>query len=209
VEREAQRLQTAALGGARRWLQVPQTLPGMGNWPASPSEQRAVNMIRGAQPGTAPLRSAMSELLERSVEANRSDTHEYLYGSIISQLVPDEARILSALADGSRFAALDVVRKPRRGRARVLLAKAGLVSPENTPTYLTRLLGFGLVEFRSEDEDLTTQYDILAAESEIRRLVDRTPRRRGGSIRIDRKTLRMSEFGHRFWAAADPTGTSS
>jgi hypothetical protein len=216
VEREAQRLQTAALGGARRWLQVPQTLPGMGNWPASPSEQRAVDMIRGAQPGTAPLRSAMSELLERSVEANRSDTHEYLYGSIISQLVPDEARILSALADGSRFAALDVVRKPRRGRARVLLAnassvgrQAGLVSPENTPTYLTRLLGFGLVEFRSEDEDLATQYDILAAESEIRRLVDRTPRRRGGSIRIDRKTLRMSEFGHRFWAAADPTGTSS
>lgn len=216
MEREAHRLQTAALGGARRWLQVPQTLPGMGNWPASPSEQRAVDMIRGAQPGTAPLRSAMSELLERSVEANRADTHEYLYGTIISQLVPDEARILSALADGSRFAALDVVRKPRRGRARVLLAnassvgrQAGLVSPENTPTYLTRLAGFGLVEFGGEDDDLATLYDILAAESHVRHIVDGASRRRGGSVRIDRKTLRMSEFGHRFWTAADPTGTSS
>jgi Abortive infection alpha len=215
VEREAQRLQTAAMGGARRWLQIPQTLPGMGNWPASPAEQRAVEMIRTVEPGTAPLRTAMSELLERSVEATRADTHEYLYGTIISQLVPDEARILAALADGARFAALDVVRRPRRGRSRTLLAnaasvgrQAGLVSPESTPTYLTRLQSFDLVEFGPEDDTLAAQYDILAAEPDVRRVIENAVGRRGGPVKIERKTLRMSEFGHRFWAATDPAGMS-
>lgn len=214
VEREARRLQNAALGEARRRLQIPQTLPGMGNRPAPPAEQRTVERIRIAEPGAAPLRTAMAELLERSVAASRSDTHEYLYGTIISQLVPDEARILAALADGTHFAAMDVVQKHWRGRTRVLLAnastvgrQAGLVAPDDTPTYLTRLHGFGLVEFVPPDESLAVQYDVLAIEPSIR-AVTGVDARRGTSIRTERKTVQMSAFGHQFWAAADPSGTA-
>ena len=212
LEREAQRLQNVALSEARRLLQIPQTLPGMGNRSTSPEEQRTIDYIRTADAGSAPLRSAMSELLERSVEASRTDSREYLYGTIISQLVPDEARILAALADGAGFAAIDVVQKQRRGKARVLLAnasavgrQAGLVAPDNTPTYLTRLHGFGLVEFGPEDESLTVQYDILTTDATVqdaRKTVE--PRRRNG-VRLVRKTLRLSPFGKQFWAASDPS----
>jgi hypothetical protein len=215
VEREAQRLQSVAVSEARRILQIPQGIPGVtisGARPTTPEEQRAVDYIRSADPGTAPLRSAMSELLERSVEASRTDSREYLYGTIISQLVPDEARILAALADGSRFAAADVVQKQRRGKPRVLLAnasavgrQAGLVAPDNTPTYLTRLQSFGLVEFGPEDEALSVQYDILATDSTVQGARTGVDSRRRASVKIVRKTLHMTAFGRQFWSAADPS----
>ena len=110
----------AAVGGAERGAPAPATPAGRPGAARprrrpSPEEQRALDYIRDADPGTAPLRSAMSELLERSVEATRADSRDYLYGTIISQLVPDEARILAALSDGTHFAAIDVVQKLRRG----------------------------------------------------------------------------------------------
>jgi hypothetical protein len=215
VERETQRLQNAALGGARRWLRIPPPGGSPATRPASPAERRAVDLIGITEPGDEPLRTAMAELLERSVEATRTDSHEYLYGSIISQLVPDEARILAALADGTRFAAADVVQKQRRGRARVLVSnasavgrQAGLVSPDSTPTYLTRLHGFGLVEFGPEDQSLSTQYDILATEPSVR-AVNGVTARRGSATRTERKTVQMSAFGRQFWSAADPSGPTA
>jgi hypothetical protein len=209
LEREAQRLQSAAMSEARRLLQLPQASPATlrpAN-SASAEERRTLQYIRDADPGTAPLRNAMGELLERSVESTRADSRDYLYGTIISQLVPDEARILAALSDGTRFAAMDVVQKLRRGRTRVVLAhasavgrQAGLVSPDSTPTYLTRLHGFGLVEFGPEDESLAVQYDILATDA----TVQDARRSVRGTVRLVRKTLQLSTFGAQFWAAADP-----
>lgn len=210
LEREAQRLQSVAMTEARRLLQLPQAVPSVVR-PAgttSPEEQRALAYLRAADPGTAPLRNAMGELLERSVESTRADSRDYLYGTIISQLVPDEARILSALSDGGHFAAMDVVQKLRRGRTRVVLAhasavgrQAGLLSPDNTPTYLTRLHGFGLVEFGPADESLAVQYDILATDS----TVQEARRSVRGNVKLVHTSLRLSPFGAQFWAATDPS----
>ena len=204
VEREAQRLQHVAVSETRRFLQMPQTFPGVTN---KPVEERAVEYLRTANPGAAPLRSAMSELLERSVESSRTDSRDYLYGTIISQLVPDEARILAALADGSRFAAGDVVQHLRRTKSRVVLAnassvgrQAGLSTPDSTPTYLTRLLNFGLVEFGPEDERLAVDYDILFSDHVVQRA-----RESARGARFERKTLQLSPFGHEFWQATDPS----
>ncbi len=214
VEREAQRLQHAAAGEARRWLNGAEPAPRPGSaWIApSAAEQHAADYVRAADPATAPLRNAMGELLERSVESSRASSREYLYGTIISQLVPDEARILAALADGSSYAAADVVRKQWRGKPRVLVAnlssvgrQAGLNSPENVPTYLTRLAGFGLVEFGDEDDALTVQYDILGTDSTVQRARESVHARGRGSVRVERKTVRMSAFGREFWAASDPS----
>lgn len=206
-----ERLRSAAVDEARRLLQVPQA-------PSAPvhrtpfPEQRAVDYLAHSEPGEAPLRSAMSELLERSVDATRTDSREYLYGTIISQLVPDEARILAALADGSRFAASDVVQRPRRGAPRVLLAnasaigrQAGLTTPDNVPTYLSRLQHFGLVEFGPPDATLDVQYDILATDATVQHVHNAVDPRKRHTVRIVRKTLAMSAFGGEFWAATDPS----
>jgi hypothetical protein len=192
----------------RRLLDVPEGARAT----ASGEESRAVLLIQQAPPGAEPLRSAMNELLERSVEVDRKASREYLFGNIISQLVPDEARILAALSDGSRFAVLDVVVKGRgRTTARTVLANAstvgraaGVIAPDDTPTYVTRLHRFGLVQVTAEDPALAMQYDVLAIEAAVQAAIAGVEAARSGTPRLSRKTLLLSAFGREFWAAADP-----
>jgi hypothetical protein len=208
LQREVQRLQDAALTEVRRLLDIPDGGPhGM-----TPEEQRAVLLVQNST-GTEPLREAMGELLERSVETDRSRSREYLFGTIVSQLVPDEARIMAALSDGKAYAAMDVVaRQLGRSGTRTVLANAstvgrsaGVVSPENVPAYITRLHNFGLVEFGPADDALSTQYDILATDSTVQAAQADIVARHSGSPRLVRKTVVISPFGRDFWAASDPT----
>jgi hypothetical protein len=225
VETEARRLQHAALGEARRLLQMPSpsasragTSNRAGSGPRlSTEERRAVDLIKhsvrddGNDP--APLRTAMAELLGRATEATRSDSRDYLFGTIISQLTPDEARILAALAGGRPFAAADVVLR-RRGSEDLLLANAstvgrnaGVVTPDNTPTYLTRLHTFGLVVFGPGEPALASEYDLLSVDATVE-AARRSAAARRGHVRLVRKTIALSPFGAEFWVAADPARPS-
>ncbi len=208
VQREVQKLQDAAINEVRRVLDVPT------GHSASPEEERAVLLIKNADPDGEPLRAAMSELLDRSVEDSRISNREYLYGNIISQLVPDEARILAALSDGTKFAVVDVVAKPGIGRnnARTVLANAssvgrlaGVTSLDNVSTYITRLNSFGLVHLLPEDPALITQYEILATEADVQAAEASIEAGRAGSPKLVRKTLVLSQFGRQFWQASAPT----
>jgi hypothetical protein len=209
LQREVQRLQDAALTEVRRLIDVPEGMHASG---ANTEEQRVMMLIQNSN-GADPLRSAMNELLERSVEADRTASRDYLYGNIISQLVPDEARILAALSDGTPFAACDVVAKHRgRSTTRTVLANAstvgrsaGVVTPDNVPTYVTRLHGFGLVEFGPPDESISMQFDILATDSLVQAAEATIEARRMGTPRLVRKTLTITRFGREFWAATDPS----
>jgi len=209
LQREVQRLQDAALTEVRRLLDIPE-----GGVPAgmTSDEQRAVMLIQNST-GREPLREAMGELLERSIESDRGASRDYLFGNIISQLVPDEARIMAALSDGAKFAAIDVVAK-QLGRAttRTVLANtstvgrsAGVVSPDNVPAYVTRLHNFGLVEFGPADDDIAVQFDIIAADSTVQAAQSSAEVRKLGSPKLIRKTLTISPFGREFWTATDPS----
>jgi hypothetical protein len=202
-----------ALIEARRRLQAADLAAPAGYPAASLVEQRAVRYIRAADPSIDPLRAAMSELLDRSAQATRTDSREYLFGTIISQLVPDEARILAALASVDRgFVAADVVHASRlRRRTRTLLANvstvgrvAGVVAPDNVPTYLTRLYQFGLVEFGPPDDAQDVQYELLATDSTVQAAHEDVGSHRN-VVRLARKTVRLSAFGREFWAASDPS----
>lgn len=206
IEQQAKRLQEAAVTEVRR-------LVGPEGAQPDADEQRVIALIQQAQSGADPLRSAMSELLERAVEGDRSHSQEYLFGNIISQLVPDEARILAALSDGSAYAALDVVAKQiGRSATRTVLAnastvgrQAGVMSPDSTPTYVTRLYRFGLVEFGPPTDALAMQFDILATDTAVQAAEATVEARREGSPKHVRKALTMSQFGKEFWAACDPS----
>ena len=210
LQREVQRLQDAALTEVRRILDVPEHTDTGGG--LTSEEQRAVWLINN-DAGKSPLRSAMSELLERSVEPDRDTSREYLFGNIVSQLVPDEARILAALSDGTAHAAGDITtRGIGRGPGRLITANvstvgrsAGVVTPDNVPTYLTRLYRFGLVEFGPADDSLGVQYDILATDATVRAAEETARSRRLGATRLIRKTVTLSPFGREFWAATDPS----
>lgn len=208
LQREVQRLQDAALNEVRRLLDIPDDVHGHDS-----DEHRLVLLMQQAANGSNPLRGAMSELLERSVESSRDASRDYLYGNIISQLVPDEARILAALADGARFAAIDVVAKSiGRSPAITVLENASTVGRQagvsalaNTPTYVTRLHRFGLIDFGPAEDDLSMQFDILATEAEVQAAVALVEQRKHGSPKLQRKSVAISSFGREFWAACDPS----
>ena len=80
-----------------------------------------------------------------------------------------------------------------------------MTTPDNVPTYLTRLASFGVVEFGGEEENLSTQYEILAADDLVRAARQRLAKGRRNPARIVRKSVRLSAMGREFWTATDPS----
>jgi hypothetical protein len=208
VEQQAQRLRQAAGAELVRLLDMPQQFFGS----ASGEEQRVMMLVQNSNSDPAPLRTAMNELLSRSSESTVGKSREYLFGTIVSQLVPDEARILAALAAGDRFAAVDVVAKHvGRSTTRTVLSNAssvgttaGITPARNVPTYITRLLGLGLVEFGPPADDLASEYDQLAIDDAVQEARAMIERGKLGSPKVIRKTVTLSSLGRDFWSACAP-----
>lgn len=209
VEHHAQRLRQTAASEMSRLLDIPHGELSS----ASPEEQRVMMLVHDAGDDPAPLRTAMTELLDRSSEASDAQSRDYLFGTIVSQLVPDEARILAALGGGRTFAAVDVVSKQgTRSISRVVLsntstvgAAASVALPENVGTYLTRLAGYGLLHFGRADEEFQSQYDALAEDKRVRAARAIADAGRLGNSKLVRKTVGLSPLGEEFWAACAPT----
>ncbi|UVS76731.1 DUF4393 domain-containing protein [Actinokineospora sp. UTMC 2448] len=155
-----------------------------------------------------PLRAAMAELLERSVTDSRDAAREHYFALVMRQLLPDEARIISALSDGSVFPLVHLVARtgiaaPHRyllENASTVGRAAGVVAPGLVPFYVTRLLRFGLAEIGDEVPALNTQYELLLTDERVRALdVGRL------GPRVIRLSLHVSELGAQFWAASDPS----
>jgi hypothetical protein len=208
VEQQAQRLRQAAAAEMLRLLEVPQQFFGT----ASPEEQRVMMLVQNSDTDPTPLRTAMSELLHRSSVSTDRTSREYLFGTIVSQLVPDEARILAALANGERFAALDVVaRQVGRPGSRTILTNASAVGkaagvswPQHTTTYVARLQSFGLLEFGPPSDDLNQQFGQLVADEAVQAARKHIDSGKLGSAKLIRKSVTLSPLGRDFWAACAP-----
>ncbi|MEC3979930.1 Abi-alpha family protein [Amycolatopsis sp. H20-H5] len=155
-----------------------------------------------------PLRAAMAELLNHSIGFGRERAREYLYAIILRQLTPDEARILSALSDGSPFPLIDVAERTSLGAAgRIVLRNASTVGKaagvslnDQVPGYLTRLIGLGLVDLDEEVPSLETQYEILMTDETVREAENAVKR-----VKFIRRTVHISRLGASFWRACDPS----
>jgi hypothetical protein len=209
VEEQANRLRQAAAAELLRLLEVPQQFFG----PAAPEEQRVMMLVQDANTDPAPLRTAMTELLSRSGESTAGRSKEYLFGTIVSQLVPDEARVLAALAEGKRYAVVDVVAKhvgrsagrPVLTNASLIGAAAAVTPARNVATYLTRLQQFGLVEFGPAADELAEEYDKLAVDGLVQDARAQIERNRLGSAKLIRKSVALSPLGMEFWSACAPS----
>ncbi|MBE7186794.1 Abi-alpha family protein [Jatrophihabitans endophyticus] len=211
VESGAQRAGTLAASEFTRLLQLSQP----GGTPVE--EHRVMTLVKDAQTDPAPLRTAMSELLDRSALSDDRQSREYLFGTIVSQLVPDEARMLAALATGRTFAVVDVLAREggRSGRTRPVLtnvstlgAAAGVAVPASTPTYLSRLESLGLVEFVSSSDALSSQYESLRSDPSVRAARDEADRGKT-SAKVARKAVRLAPLGREFWTACAPAAPPS
>lgn len=158
---------------------------------------------------TGPLHDKMTALLARALEQSTAEGREELFHRILDLIVPDEARIISALSDGSSSPLVSVHGLTPAGLlGEALIENAALVGrtanvalPALTPTYVGHLLSLGLVEVGPEDEDLKDEYQILLAETEVLQAI-RTGSRGPVPARVVRRTLALSPLGHALWAAS-------
>lgn len=172
----------------------------------------AVPELEGPRP-TATLDQKMRSLLDRALDQSTGGSQAELYHHIIDQLVPDEARIISALSDGSSSPLVSIrARTPTGGAGKLVLANASLVGrtanlalPRMTPAYVTHLLTLGLVERGPEDPSMKQDYEILMAESYVLKAIKAGSR---GPLpaRVDRRTVRITALGRELWEAATGGG---
>jgi hypothetical protein len=170
-----------------------------------------------AAPTAAPvadsLHNKLNGLLDRALDQDTQTSQQELYHHLLNQLVPDEARILGALSDGSPSPMVKVYGWTRsKTQSRAVLSNASLVGRtanvsliQLTPQYVTHLLALGLVKSGPEDPSLKTDYEVLLAEPIV---LDAVNAASMGPIpaRVDRFTLTISELGAALWAAAEGTG---
>lgn len=157
----------------------------------------------------ASLDAKMYGLLDRAIGQNRASSRQELYHKILDQIVPDEARIISTLSDGSTSPLLNVYGRTLTGLVGEVVLEnmsligkaANLALPHLTPMYVSHLLSLGLVESGPEDSNMKDEYEILAADTAVLQAIKNASR---GPIpaRIEKYTLRLSGLGLELWAAA-------
>jgi hypothetical protein len=162
--------------------------------PALAPEPRASGPDSPAQ----VMQGLISRSLEQDTVAGKAEVHL----SLLRQLVPDEARILATLAETTSAPLVHVV---HRSRGDLLLENASLVGrtasvtvPSLTPQYVTHLRALGLVELGPENEADGYGYELLLADSGVRRAL------RDGQLgklpaKIVRRTVRLSPLGLEVW----------
>jgi hypothetical protein len=198
-EREVQRLERALFRELAR--RIDDAAP-----PAELPRGAAHTRTAGAPERPASPPELMETLLRRSIAQTPNDGERTLIEMLVRELVPDEARILSALADGSAYALIDIVGRGGSDRGQTLLANvssvgraAGVVLPERTPTYVAHMLGLDLARRGGELESLREDYEILLTEPAVMKA-------RGGhgglrAARVVKGSLRISELGETLWKA--------
>jgi hypothetical protein len=197
TERQAMRILRDRLDAA---TSGPLALPSSPTSPDSTTEPASV---------ATTLDAKLQSLLHRAVEQSTAGGRTELFHKILDQLVPDEARILGALADGSSSPLVNIYGRTRSGGdGSAVLANASLVGrtahlalPRLTDTYVTHLLVLRLVEIGPEDESKAADYEILMAETFV---LDALRTASWGPLpaRVERQTLRLSELGRSLWDAA-------
>jgi hypothetical protein len=146
-------------------------------------------------------------LLDRSMYTSPDGSRDALYMNLLHSLVPDEARIFAALSDGSAYPVVHVA-EPTAGNPVYLLKNASTVGrasgvslPQNTPLYLTRMIGLGIAEIGPGAAKMSDEYDILLTDSTVRAALA-LGRRGVRAARVVRRTVRISDLGQELWEAA-------
>lgn len=198
ARRQIERVETRVLGELKARME--------GIEPAAPGRTG-----EGAPDATGPhsLTEHMAMLMERAAEQTREQALEDLFRQIITELVPDEARILGALSDGTDYPMLHVGIGPRVGPTTRRIAEnisnigkpAGVKLLEQVPAYIAHLRALNLVESAPEDKDFEIKYQILESDLTVKQALEQAQPGAVSSVRYLRRRLRLSAFGRQFWQA--------
>lgn len=179
---------------------------------SEPSAAMLVAPPDGSNPrpdvSASTVEEKMRALLTRSMHDTPSESRRTLHEVLVGELVPDEARILSALSDGSSYPLVHIA-GPGVGSYQKLVLEnassvgraAGVALPDRVHLYVSHLRRLGLVEAGPEDHSLKDEYDILLTEPNLKAIIAAMGKGPRGA-RIIRRTVRMSDLGRELWEAA-------
>lgn len=199
VQEQLDRAENRLLG------ELKQRLDRLEKQPTSVSVLAVAVSARGGDGAQTPG-ELMRQLLNDSSELSHDQSLETSCMAILRSLVPDEARILAALSDGSGYPLVHVMAGSRLGIAAFPMLEyvstvgrnAGVLCPELTPAYVRHLAAWGLTESAPEDPNQQLQYELLETDDAVRRLSARIVAN-GERPKLIRRTLKMSDFGFAMW----------
>jgi Abortive infection alpha len=202
-----------ASGVAKFWLRTSirtqeQLIGLLGEKTDDPEEPARPPQAAAESSDTDALGAKMRGLLDRALDHSTSSSQMELFDHILDQLVADEARIISALSDGSSSPLVSIYDWTRRRvQGRAVLENAALIGrtanvalPQMVPSYVSHLLSLGLVEVGPEDPDLKDDYEVLMAEASVLQAI-KTASRGPLAAKVDKLTLTLSGLGQALWAA--------
>lgn len=148
----------------------------------------------------------LKDLLAASNDQTRDEALKLFYTRALASLLPDEARILSTMADGRAFPLINVQAGTRMGLSSRSVEEdlssvgklASVHCQELTPVYVRRLKSWGLVQIDAEDETMETDYELLEADDIVRKVIIRIEEG-GERAKMTRRILRISEMGRAMW----------
>lgn len=166
------------------------------------------------QPDSDTRMLLLNQLLADSLHTNLGRSRRDLHLRILRSLVPDEARILAAVSDGTRFPLLHIEARGTGGTRTVLAnactvgRAAGVHLHNAVPGYISHLRELGVLEEGPKEESLADQYALLANEDYVLRAIDSAQAGLRGTAEV-RRTVQMSALGAELWAACRPGETAT
>jgi len=154
-----------------------------------------------AQATSLSLREQGAELLRESADVALEDGAHPAYARILSELAPDEARILRLLLQEGPQPAVDVRAANLIGVGSQLVApglnmigaQAGCRYVDRVPAYLNNLHRLGLIWFSREPIDDPARYQVLEAQPEAIEAI-----KRAGRAKTVHRSVQLTPFGKDF-----------
>ncbi|HEU5471708.1 MAG TPA: DUF4393 domain-containing protein [Actinophytocola sp.] len=159
------------------------------------------------------LRAIGATLLRRSADVTVTEEGHPAYARILSELTPDEARILRYLYLNGAQPAIDIRTNRPLGIGSELVCgglnmigeHAGCRHTDRIHPYLTNLNRLGLVEFSKEHVANPNRYQLVEAQPKVVEVV----RRAGRAPRIIHRSIHLNAFGEDFVVTCLPTPNGS
>jgi hypothetical protein len=174
----------------------------------SPRRKSGLTLV---EPSNNPS-EILAGLLSRSTAQDQADAYNELFLHLLRQMVPDEARILATLSDGTAYPLLHVGLGtpigPVTRRIADNFSNVGKISriqlPAHLPHYIAHLRELGLVEEGPELKAQDVQYQILEGDGVVRQAIAPAERQSRLAVRYIRRSLVITPLGRMLWETCAP-----
>lgn len=164
----------------------------------------------GSGPEDAALRVQGALLLRAAARVDAPDHAHPAYARILTELAPDEARILRLLASDGAQPSVDVRATNLIGVATDLIepglnmigAQAGCRHRDRVPAYLNNLERLGLIWFSREPIENPISYQVLEAQPEVMAAIKHASR-----AKTIQRSIKLTPFGEDFCQVCLPLDT--